>query len=72
MIPALFDSHCHVDDPKFDSDREEVLARMAAHGVTCYAVIGSDMASSAHAMAYAAAHEGCYAVVGIHPHEAKT
>ncbi len=68
----LFDSHCHVDDPKFDADREDVLARMAEHGVTRYAVIGSDMASSEHAMHYAQAHEGCYAAVGIHPHEAKT
>ncbi len=39
----LFDSHCHVDEPKFDEDRDEVLARMAANGVTRYAVVGSDM-----------------------------
>ena len=26
---ALFDSHCHVDEPKFDDDREDVLTRMA-------------------------------------------
>ena len=45
---------------------------MTAHGVTRYAVIGSDMASSRHAVDFAQAHEGCYAAVGIHPHEAKT
>ena len=44
---SLFDSHCHVNEEKFDEDREEVLARMAEHGVTRYAVIGSDMATSA-------------------------
>lgn len=43
----LFDSHCHVDEPKFDEDRDEVLARMAANGVTRYAVVGSDMETSA-------------------------
>ncbi|MBR0388408.1 MAG: TatD family hydrolase, partial [Clostridia bacterium] len=37
----LFDSHCHVNEEKFDGDREEVLARMAEHGITRYAVIGS-------------------------------
>ena len=42
----LFDSHCHVDEPRFDEDRDEVLIRMAANGVTRYAVIGSDMATS--------------------------
>lgn len=68
----LFDSHCHVDEPKFDADRDEALARMLERGVTRYAVIGSDMASSRHAADFAAAHAGCYAAVGIHPHEAKT
>lgn len=68
----LFDSHCHVDEPKFDTDRDEALARMLERGVTRYAVIGSDMASSRHAADFAAAHAGCYAAVGIHPHEAKT
>lgn len=67
----LFDAHCHVDEPRFDEDREEVLARMAAAGVTRYAVIGSDMATSRHAADYAQAHDGCWAAVGIHPHEAK-
>ena len=67
----LFDSHCHVNEERFDDDREDVLARMRAHGVTRYAVIGSDMATSEAAMAYAQAHEGCWAAVGIHPHEAK-
>lgn len=67
----LFDSHCHVDDEKFDADRDEVLRRMAERGVTRYAVIGSDMASSRHAADYAAHHSGCFAAVGIHPHEAK-
>lgn len=44
---------------------------MAANGVTRYAVVGSDMETSAHCVAFAAAHPGAVAVVGIHPHEAK-
>ena len=55
---ALFDSHCHVDEPKFDDDREDVLTRMAEAGVTRYAVIGSDMATSRHSADFAAAHPG--------------
>lgn len=43
----LFDSHCHVDEPKFDEDRDTVLLRMKEKGVAKYAVIGSDMATSA-------------------------
>ena len=66
-----FDSHCHVDEERFDGDREEVLRRMAEEGITRYAVIGSDMATSRHAIAFAQEHDGAIAVGGIHPHEAK-
>ena len=66
-----FDSHCHVDEEQFDEDREAVLARMREHGITRYAVIGSDMATSRRAIEFARTHEGAVAVGGIHPHEAK-
>ena len=66
-----FDSHCHVDEEAFDADREEVLARMREHGITRYAVIGSDMATSRRVVAFAASREGCVAAAGVHPHEAK-
>ncbi len=67
----LFDSHCHVNEERFDGDREEVLARMKEYGITRYAVIGSDMASSRACVAYKAEHENVACAVGIHPHEAK-
>ena len=66
-----FDSHCHVDEEKFDEDRNTVLARMREHGITRFAVIGSDMATSRHAIAFAAETEGAVAAAGCHPHEAK-
>ena len=66
-----FDSHCHVDEEQFDDDRDEALARMRENGVTRYAVIGSDMATSRRAIEFARTHEGAVAVGGIHPHEAK-
>ncbi len=65
-----FDSHCHVDEEAFDEDREEVLSRMKANGVTRCAVIGSDMETSRRAVAFAAAHSGVVAAGGFHPHEA--
>ena len=71
MSMKLFDSHCHVDEPRFDEDRGEVLERMAQHGITRCAVVESDMETSAHCVQFAAEHPGCAAVVGIHPHEAK-
>ena len=67
----LFDSHCHVNEEKFNEDRDAVLQRMAEYGITRYAVIGSDMASSAACVDYRRTHPGAVCAVGIHPHEAK-
>ena len=68
---TLFDSHCHVDEERFDGDRDQVLERMAKAGVAGAVVVGSDMPTSRRAMDFAAAHPGFYAAVGVHPHEAK-
>ncbi len=67
----LFDTHCHIDDERFDEDRSEALARMAEAGVRNAVIVGSDMPSSANAITFAKAHPAFYAGVGIHPHEAK-
>ena len=67
----LFDSHCHVNEEKFDEDRDQVLSRMAEHGITRYAVIGSDMATSRACVEYVRTRSNAVCAVGIHPHEAK-
>lgn len=68
----LFDSHAHLDDEKFDEDREEVIARSLQNGVTGIINAGSCMASSARSVALAAQYDSIYAAVGIHPHDAKS
>ena len=68
----LVDSHCHLDQPHFDADREAVLARAAENGVTRLINPGVDLPSSRAAVALARRHEGVYAAVGVHPHDAKT
>ncbi len=67
-----FDSHCHVDEEKFNEDRDTVLTRMREHGITRFAVIGSDLESSRHAIEFAKTHEDAVAAGGFHPHEAKS
>jgi TatD DNase family protein len=66
----LFDSHAHLDDEAFDADREEVIARALANGLTGMVNPGSCMKSSAAALALAQQHAAIYAAVGIHPHDA--
>jgi TatD DNase family protein len=70
--PSLIDSHCHLADPDFDSDRDEVVARAREVGVASMLVVGVMDASGRHrrALELAAAH-GFDCAVGIHPHEAR-
>ncbi len=68
----LVDSHCHLQDPKFDEDRHEVLRRSLKAGVSAAVVIGYDLKSSRSAIDIADSMEGLYATIGVHPHDAKT
>ncbi|MCX7780873.1 MAG: TatD family hydrolase [Negativicutes bacterium] len=67
----LFDSHAHLDDKRFEGERDEIIARAAAAGVTEILNAGADMDSSRRAIKLAAKYPGVYASVGIHPHDAK-
>ena len=70
-MSALFDSHAHLDDPRFDEDRDALIADMARQGLLCVCV-GSDMPTSQAAVALAGAHPGLlWASVAVHPHWAK-
>lgn len=69
-LPPLIDTHAHLDHPRFDDDREDVLERAWAAGLVAVVTIGSDLASSERAVALAEAYGPVYAAVGIHPHEA--
>jgi Tat protein secretion system quality control protein TatD with DNase activity len=37
----FIDSHCHIDGPEYDSDREEVIARAQDAGVTTMLNVGT-------------------------------
>ncbi len=71
MEAPLFDTHCHIDEERFDNDRAEVLQRMQEAGVLNCVCVGSDMATSRRVIAFAENTQNVYAAVGIHPHEAK-
>lgn len=68
----LIDSHAHLDDPRFDGERGDVIERARQAGVTAIINAGADMASSRSSVALAREYEGyIFATVGIHPHSAK-
>jgi TatD DNase family protein len=67
------DSHCHLDGPKFDSDREEVIARAGAAGVQAMVAIGNGDGPEEVdcGIRLAEKYDFIYATLGIHPHEAR-
>jgi TatD DNase family protein len=77
MVPTitmeLIDSHAHIDFPQFAEDREAVLDRARAAGITTLLAIGTGPGPEKldAAIPYAEAHGWIYTSIGIHPHEAK-
>jgi TatD DNase family protein len=69
-VSALFDTHAHLHFPEFDGDRDAMLARARAAGVTRMVTIGTDVETSRAAIALAGAEPDVWATVGIHPHDA--
>ena len=68
----LFDTHCHINDSAYDTDRPDVLARAAEAGVGLMLCPATDMATSQACIDLANGHDGVYAAVGIHPELAAT
>ena len=68
----LVDSHCHLDDPKFDGDREETIARARTVGVATMMAIGTGQGPPdlEAGLRLAGQHPFIYATVGVHPHDA--
>jgi TatD DNase family protein len=69
----LIDSHAHIDFPQFAEDRDAMLERARAAGVTTLLAIGSGPGPEKldAAIPFAEQHDWIYATVGTHPHEAK-
>jgi TatD DNase family protein len=68
----LADSHCHLDDRKFDHDREAVIERALAAGVELMLAVGTgdgppDLESG---IRLAERYPFIHASVGVHPHDA--
>ena len=63
-----FDSHAHLDDPRFDADRDEIFAALAEQGPVMN--VGCDLASSERSVALAQKYSFVYASVGSHPDDA--
>ncbi|RVU53899.1 TatD family hydrolase [Anaerosphaera multitolerans] len=68
----MIDSHAHLDDARFNYDRDVLIKNLKANGVDFVYNIGADLKSSIASVELANKYDNVHAVIGVHPHEAKT
>lgn len=66
----LIDTHAHLDSPKFDSDREEMIDRARAAGIDTIVNIGFNRETIPSTMKLTEQYPFIYAAVGWHPTDA--
>lgn len=69
MKYTCIDTHAHLNLPAFAEDREAVLARTVADRVA-HINVGTTESTSQLAVDIAEAHEGAWAIIGLHPIQA--
>ncbi|HBG00783.1 MAG TPA: hydrolase TatD [Firmicutes bacterium] len=67
----MIDSHAHLNDPAYEGDLPEVIARAWDAGVQAIINVGYDLESSRFGVELADRYPGLSAVVGLHPHDAR-
>ena len=66
----FIDTHCHIHDDEHAFDIPAVLARAKKAHVSQLIVVGTSSESSEQAVRFAQSYTGCFASVGLHPHDA--
>lgn len=68
----LFDTHAHLDDKRFDKDRDNVIKKSIDDGVSLILNAGSNVATSVKSVSLSQKYDMIYSSVGVHPHDADT
>ncbi|KAA9008035.1 TatD family hydrolase [Histidinibacterium aquaticum] len=66
-IPQIVDSHCHLDFPDFQGERDAVIDRAHAAGVTRMVTICTRLRTEPQVRAIAEAHPSVFYAAGTHP-----
>jgi len=67
----LVDSHAHLEMTDFRKDLEEVIRRAKNAGVETIFTVGTEKKDWPRALEIADFHDSIYAILGVHPHNAK-
>ena len=70
MSAALVDSHCHLDFPDFEEDRDALVARARAAGVETLVTISTRVKRFPAIEALTGRYDRVFCSIGTHPHNA--
>ena len=71
MKDYIIDSHAHLDDERFDEDRQEIIDNLDNEGIRAVINPSCDIVTARKAVELATNNSNIYAMVGTHPHDAK-
>ena len=66
----LYDTHAHLNDPILIQELDNYIESAKQNGVSLINNVGYDLESSLRAVRIARENPNCYAIIGIHPHDA--
>lgn len=66
-IPEIIDTHAHICDAVFDPDRDDMLERARAAGVSAIVAVGEDLSDARRNLAMAEAHPLLKPAAGLYP-----
>ncbi len=67
----LIDSHVHLNDERFNSDREDLINSFESKEIELVLNVGYDLDSSKESVELAKKYKPIYAAIGTHPHDVK-
>ena len=67
----IIDTHCHLDDKRYNDDIDEVIARAKEKGIERFIIPGADPKTLKRAVELAEEYSEIYFAVGVHPYDAK-
>ncbi len=70
-VGMIVDTHCHLDDERYNDDLEKVLETARQKGVGKFIIPGADPKTLQRAVEIAEQYEMVYFAVGVHPYDAK-
>ena len=67
----IIDTHCHLDDDRYNDDIDSVLENAKQKGVEKFIIPGADPKTLERAVSLSEQYESVYFAVGVHPYDAE-